>query len=169
MLLAGAVIQTLSPSYAMLGQAKVPVLLSLVIYYALNRRTDVMLCAALLAGFLQDALSMIPFGYSSAVFVLAGWLVGRYRKLVMTESMVTPLFFGAAGGVGATLLLSLLLARGGLITFMPHRVLLRTIGDGVLCMCITPVVFLVVGGLERMVGNVKNRESIDGIGRTGKY
>lgn len=161
-LMLGAVVQTLSPAYPALGQAKAPVLLAVVVYYALNRTSAVMVCAALLAGFLQDALSSIPLGYSSAVFVVAGWLISRYRNLVNTESAVTPLFFGAIAGSSVLLLMTLLLARAGLVYIMPGRLLLKLLGAGFLCMLATFVVFLLLGALERMVGNVRTVNEVGG-------
>jgi len=161
-LLTGSVLQTLLPDFPLLGHVKAPVLLSIVIYYALNRRPVVMVCAALIAGFLQDSLSLIPLGYSSAVFLIAGWLMSRYQKLVNTDSAVTPLFFGGVAGSCVVLFMSLLLARANLIRMMPYRILLKVLGGGILCMMTTFVVFLLLGALERMVGNVRRINEVDG-------
>lgn len=161
-LMAGAVAQTLSPCVPAFGQVKAPVLLAIVIYYALNRGVGVTACAALLAGFLQDALHLIPLGYSPAVFVTAGWLIGRYRRLVNPESPATPLVFGAVTGAAATLALTLLLAGAGLVRVAAPRLPLKLFGSGISCMVTTLAVFLLVGALERRVGNVRTAHEVDG-------
>ena len=157
LLMTGAIIQTLLPTYAILGQAKVPVLLAFIIYYSLNRNIRIMLIAALLAGILQDALSLSPLGYSSAIFIFIGWIISRYRGLVTTDSFMTPIVFGIIAGITVTLMQALLLAHSGLINIKPFWILLRIFSNGFLCALITPVVFILTKTLDRAVGNVEIR------------
>jgi rod shape-determining protein MreD len=165
-LLTGAVIQTLSPAYAPLGQAKAPVLLACVLYYALNRDARVMLVAAAVAGFIQDSLSGIPLGYSSSIFALLGWFSGRYRELVMAESIMTPVIFGGVMGSAGMLLQGLLLLHAGTITWRVDWMLLRILGGGVLGAITAPVVFYLAHVLERAVGNIETKETIGEVGGT---
>ena len=155
--------QTLLPPCAFLGQAKFPFLMAVVLYYALNRETYVMLVAALCAGLLQDALSYMPLGYSVCCFSVVGWIAGRFRKLVLTESLVTPVFFGGAGGTVVVLVIYVLLARDGAVSYPPGAVAVKVIGAGILGMISTPVLFLVARKLDLIVGNVDVRESMYGI------
>ena len=166
-LLTGAVVQTLSPAYVLLGQTKAPVLLACVLYYALNREPRITLVAAVVAGFLQDSLSGIPLGYSSSIFALLGWGVGHYRELVMAESIMTPVIFGCVAGSMSTLLQGLLLMHAGLITLRVDWMLLRILGGGVLGALTAPVMFYLMHVLERAVGNIETKESIGEIGGTG--
>lgn len=154
-LIVSAVMQTVLPTCALLGQAKFPFLLGVVLYYALNRETGVMLAAALIAGFLQDALSPIPLGYSTICFCVIGWITGRFRNLIMTESVVTPVFFGAVAGTIVIIMFYALLVREGLIVIPLRRVVLKAVSTGVLGMGCTPIMFLLTGKLDRVVGNVR--------------
>ena len=161
-LVGAAVMQTVLPGYALLGQTKFPFLLAVVLYYALNWNTTGMMVAAFLAGFLQDSLSPIPLGYSAFCFCVAGWIAGRFRKVVLTDSVVTQIFFGAAAGAGVSLRLYILRAKDALVSCSPQRVVLRTLTSGMLGMVCTPVACFAAGWLDRVVGNVELEETLDG-------
>ena len=159
LLMTGATIQTLLPAYAVLGQVKIPILLAFIIYYSLNRNIKTMLIAATLAGIIQDSLSLSPLGYSSAIFIFIGWVISRYRGLVVADSFMTPIVFGAIAGITTTLMQALLLAHSGLINFNPLWILLRMSGCGFLCALVTPVVFLLSKTLDQAVGNIETRDN----------
>jgi len=168
-LIGAAVVQVLAPAHAALGQVKAPALLAVVVYYALNRRFAVTMTAALLAGVLQDALSLVPLGYSSLLFMGAGAAMSRYREQMESESVVTAAFFGAATAAVVAVLMSLLLAHAGRFVWRPGPVVLRVAGSAVLGLVVTPAVFLVVGGLDRRVGNVEQKEDVAEFGRTDEF
>ena len=157
-LIGGAVLQTFIPASLLLGQAKVPFLLSVTLYYALCHDTDHMLAAAFFAGFMQDVMSPIPLGYSSFCFCILGLIASRFRTIMMAESLLPPAFFGCVAGVVAVLGLYILLAREELVSCSFWWLLLKMIGGGILCGLSTPIVFLVVGKLDSMVGNVAVKE-----------
>ena len=160
LLTAAAITQTMLPAYAILGEIKIPILLSFIIYYSLNRNVQTMLIAALVAGILQDSLSLSPLGYSSAIFVFVGWVMSRYRGLVVADSFMTPIVFGAISGMAVTLMQALLLAHSGAINMAPFWILLRILGSGFLCALVTPVVFLLTKMLDRAIGNIDIRENL---------
>lgn len=157
-----AVGQSAWPALAWLGGVKAPLLLSVVLYYALTRETGTMLAAGFLAGLLQDALSPVPLGYSSFCFCLAGWLVGRLRDLVVSDSVITQLVFGAAAAAATTLVMAGLLMRESFLVCSVWRLVLRLLGATVLGVVAAPLVFGAVGALDRLVGNVALRDPIDG-------
>lgn len=163
-LIGSAVMQTVLPAFAFLGQAKFPFLLAVVLYYALNWNTTMMLIAAFFAGFLYDVLSPVPLGYSALCFCAIGWIVARFRNLILMDSVVTPAFFGGVAGVGFALGLYVLLAKDGLVVYPASWVVLKAVGTGILGMICTPVIFHLAGGLDRIVGNADVKESIDGVG-----
>ena len=160
-LMAGGLLQSQLPGYAVLGQVKFPFLLAIVLYYALNWDVAVMLVAAVLAGLLQDLLSPIPLGYSAFCFCVVGWIANRWRKLVMTESVITPMFFGGLAAMAVTLSLYVFLVRGDFIGSAVGLLILRMIGAGLLGVISTPLIFLAAGRLDRLVGNVEDKESLD--------
>jgi cell shape-determining protein MreD len=163
LLLGGAVLQASAPSVAWAGQPKAPLLLGVVIYYALNREFYVMQAAAFAAGLLQDGLSLIPLGYSSFWFCVFGWVVQRWRPTVLTDALVTYLFFGAAAGLAMTGCLYGVLAARGLVGCAVGWVVLKGLGTAALGMVCTPVIWAAASRLDRFVGNVEMRESPDGL------
>ncbi|MCE9615847.1 MAG: rod shape-determining protein MreD [Lentisphaerae bacterium] len=155
-------LQVLLPGPAWLGQAKWPLLLALVIYYALQRETEVMLVAGVLAGFMQDALSPGPLGLSAVVFVLVGWSLTRFRELLMSEAVVTQAFFGLAGAVVAGLAQYLLLLGTHAVALSALTVLHKTVGLAVEGLVCTPLVFWSVGQVDRLVGNTRTAKEVEG-------
>ena len=160
-LLGAALMQTLMPAYAFLGQARFPFLLAVVLYYALNHDAAVMLTAAFLAGLLQDTLGQTPLGYTAFCFCVAGWITSRFSRTVLIESLVTPAFFGGVAAVIVTVVTSVLLLSRGAVSFSPGWLLLKTLGSGFLGMICTPAVFLMVRTLDVHVGNIEVREEVD--------
>ena len=160
-LLAGAAVQTLVPSPAVLGQARVPVLLCIVLYYALTHEMHVTLAAGLLAGFIQDALSPVPLGYSVWCFWIAGALVSRFRRVVLSESPAAQMFFGGVVGALTAMLFGVLLSVTGQVRWPVVRVLVKVAGSGILGALCAPPVFGLGGWLDRLVGNIQARESMD--------
>lgn len=155
-----AVLQTLVPPLAWLGLAKPPLLLSVVLYYALTRGGWAAMLAALLGGLLTDALSAVPLGYSSTCYLLVVWMVSRFRDVVLTESPVTQAFFGVVMSAAVTFCLYLLLAREHLVAVSWTRALLKIMGTALLALAVTPLVCRATWRLDRMVGNIESRAEV---------
>jgi len=153
-LLVSALLQLKFPAFSAFGDTKPPLLLAVVLYYALQRNRTVMLIAAVLAGFIQDALSPVPLGVSACCFCLAGWTVSRYRKVVLTDSRITQAFFGLAMSAAVTLLLYVLLLTLGRTGIPLRWALLKTVWTGAFGMVCAPFVSFLLGGLDRHVGNI---------------
>ncbi len=154
-------LQLLLPGPLWLGQAKWPLLLGVVVYYALQHDAEVLWPAALLAGFLQDALSPSPLGVSSGCFLLAGWAIARLRPLLLVDSVVTQAFFGGVAAFGVGLLWQLWL-RDGRDGLSAWNALHRLAGLGVEGALSAPLMFWMTGGLDRMVGNVHPAKEVEG-------
>lgn len=158
-----ATIQLLFPAWAGLGCSKPPLLLGLTLYYALNREWRPMLIAGLIAGLAQDLLGMMPPGCSSLLFCALGLVAARFRRLVLTESVVTAVVFGALAAVLFHLGAYVMLVRGHQVWWPLGRLLYRALAAGVLAGVTTPLVFLLAHSFDRVVGNIEVREVIDGI------
>lgn len=154
-LLAGTLLQASLPAWPWLGSARFPMLLGLTIYYALNHKPWTMIIVAFAAGMLQDGLSLVPLGYSATLFCMVALVVGRYRRLVLSEAAVTAAFFGGVASVVVALLLYLLLAHEGVIGCSVSSALLRVAGSGVLGMVTVPLVVVVMAHLHRAIGLVQ--------------
>ena len=159
-----ALLQITMPAFAVLGNVKFPFLLAVVLYYSMNRDTLSMLAAAFLAGLLQDILTpMMPLGYSIICFSIAGWVVGLFRHLVLTDSLVICSVYGSLAGVVSIFLMYFLLLKTGLIMCPVRRVMLKSISAGMLTAICVPMVFIVTAKLDGILGNIEVRESIDGL------
>ena len=160
-LLAGVIAETSLPACVFMGQAKLPVLMSIVVYYALNRPAELMLISAMAAGILYGSLNALPLGYSSLCFCIFGLVVRKYREIVFSRKWVTHMFFGAVTGAGYTLVLyGLLVFSKPSIRAMPVIwIVMKTVGMTIFGMAIVPVVFAVMERLDRMMGSIVKEDS----------
>ncbi len=110
-LLVGAVLQSLLPSPGWLGHAPFPVLLGLVLYHALLGTRAQAIAAALLAGLVTDALALVPLGYTSFAYLLAGWAARHFREVVMARQWTTHVLFGAGAHALTTAVCFILLLQ----------------------------------------------------------
>jgi len=168
-MIAASVLQTILPGFTALGNAKFPLLLGVVVYYSLNRPLVSAFAAAFFAGFLQDALSMVPLGYSSFCFCIAAWAIGRLRDTVLSESVVTQVFFGAISATTVSLLLYVLLVLADAVAIAPRTALAHIVGSGLLGGIVVPGICRISGGLDRLVGNIRSTDvevEIGGLSRT---
>lgn len=160
LLLVGGFAQLVLPGFAVLGQAKFPFLLAVVLYFSLTRKINVMLATAFFAGLLQDALSPVPLGQSIVLFCLLGFGVGRFRQLVLLDSPVTQLFFGFVAGCAMAVGQYGMLRHAGLVVYPLGRLAWRCVGQGLTGGIATWLVFLAAGPLDRMLGNVERHPDI---------
>lgn len=155
-LFVGTIVEHVVPAWAFLGQAEAPVIMSIVVYYALSRSVGLMLAAAMAGGVLCDSMSRLPPGYSVLCFCVVGAAVRKYRDIVFSGKWVTHMFFGAVTGVGYTLMLYVLLV----LTERSIReaplvwVALKVAGTCALGVVMMPLVFRAMHGLDRMMGNI---------------
>lgn len=154
-LFCGAILQALMPAWTWFGFVKPPVLLGLVMYYAFTRGRGFMLLTAVTAGVLQDALGMIPLGYSAACFCAVGLLVQRFRDVVFIFRSVTHVVVGALGHGLATVLMALLLVHDDRVVWMPGWTVSRVVGSIVLGAITVPLVFRAAEILDVKLGLVE--------------
>ncbi len=160
-LFVGIIAENVIPSCVFLGQAKIPVLMSIVIYYAMNRSAGLMLIAAMVGGILHDSLSAFPLGYSSLCFCVIGVVVKRYRNIVFNRKWITYMFFGALSGIALSAALYVLLAmtKPCVREASVFRVILQTAWVGIFGMVLTPPVFGVMRQFDLLVGNITVKDS----------
>ncbi len=154
-LLCGATAQAVLPSWTLLGIARPPVLLSVALYYAMTRDREMMLTAAVLAGLLQDALSLIPLGYSSVLFSLVSLMVARFRDLVFVFRAITHLILGALANAVVTLGLGALLVLNGQIAFYTPGLLSRLTGALLAGALLAPLIFRLIEFIDVHLGNIE--------------
>ncbi len=143
MVMIGAtLLQALLPGFAVLGHARFPVLLGVVLYYALHHKLWIVIAAAFTAGMLQDGLGFVPLGYSSILFCIVALVAARYRQLVLSDAAITAIFFGGIASFMVSFALYLLLKTGGYISCSGTTALVRILGSGLLGTITVPVVFI---------------------------
>jgi rod shape-determining protein MreD len=156
-LVCGSVLQAIFPTWLWLGEAGAPVLLGLVLYYSLAHDDWLMWLTALSAGILQDALGLIPLGYSSFCFCVVAWIVSRFRETVFTGDWPAHIVFGALSSGGVSLFLSIMLSHGGSLMIHPGWAVLKTFGALLLGAVIVPFEFRLMEALDRTLGNIQER------------
>lgn len=147
--------QAVIPAIRIAGEAKLPILLGVVIYYALAGNTVHMVVSCFVAGFLQDALSYIPLGYSSLLFLLIGFIASRFKRFIRKESLLPPLILGGLSSVLITVVTYILLRRRNLIVAMPIGVFFKSIGTGIIGALITPLVYWIGRLFDSAVDNTE--------------
>ena len=159
LLLAGGLLQSLMPATAWMGLSKPPFLLAVALYYALVHSRGTALAAAILAGVIQDSLSLFPVGYSSLCFVVIALVVGGARETLFRDSLFTVAIVGAALAALTTLLLYLMLRVNALAVNLPAWwVMLKMGGSALLGLGTVPLVWWLASSLEHHVGSTAGDE-----------
>lgn len=156
-LLAGGTLQVLVPPWRHMGQPAFPFLLGVVVYTAVNKRPRLFVLTALLAGVLEDSLSLAPLGCSAGAFLAAGGLALLLRQDFFADKASTVMWFGALGAATATGAMALLLRLDGPGLPGGHSVLQRMAGAALLGAVLVPVQFGVMRWLERHLGTWEDR------------
>jgi hypothetical protein len=151
------VLETAWPAAAALGQAKPPLVMGLILYYAMCRSLPLMLAAAVLGGVMSASLNALPLGAMLLGLAGIGLLVRGYREMVFSGQWLTRMVLGAAAGLGLTMILFvwLGLADSGLRGAAPEWVLMKILGAGLYGLLLAPVIFWLMEHLDRMVGNLR--------------
>lgn len=150
-----AMLQAILPDWAAMGQAKPPLLLGAVLYYALSRADFQVLEAAILAGLLQDSLGPIPIGYSVLAFVSIALLVNHYRERVFSDHWFTHAIMGIGASAWMTLALYVLLKGSGVRSGVGFPfVMSKALGMSLLGLVVIPSVYHVIHRMDRALGNV---------------
>ncbi len=109
MLLAAAgLLQSLFPSLMILGQARPPLLAAVVVFYALYFPAPLLAAAALLAGVLYDANSLLPLGSAALYYCMAGALIRNHQQFWAEGGRFSAAFLTALTAMGQSLLMVLI-------------------------------------------------------------
>jgi len=95
-----AVVQSVLPGWAALGEAKMPLLSLAVVYAGLHLSPASAVGIGVFAGLLQDALSALPIGVSCVVYVVLAGILARHADdhgIVRTRTWVLAATLACAG------------------------------------------------------------------------
>lgn len=148
-----ALMQAVAPAWSGMGQAKPPLLLGVVLYYALSREDSLVVESAVLAGLLQDSLGPIPHGFSVVAMLTVSLLVNQYRDRLFAEHWFTHITLGVASSALVSLLLYVTLVSTGLrngvhVSF----VMSKALGMSLLGLVFIPVMYQILQALEIQLG-----------------
>jgi len=151
-LVLAAVLQTVWPAWESMGGSRLPLFVSVVLYFTLTRSMTMAVIVSVLAGLFQDALCGIPLGYSSFVFVLITAMLNQFKDLLFAYQVLTQIFFGAIACVLSTLFLYILLRYGGHVHVLPGLLMGKLIGSLILGMFVVPLTCRVLESFDRGLG-----------------
>lgn len=159
LLLVGALIQGLIPAAAWLGLSKPPILQAVALYYALIYPRGMAVTAAILAGVIQDTMSLFPVGTSSLCLVVFTLFVVQTRETMFRDSFLTVAVLGASMAAFTTFGLYGMLSLNSLAADMPlWWVALKAGGNALLGLMVAPLVWWMADTLERHVGLTRAEE-----------
>lgn len=156
-LIAAVLIEAAWPGWALLGQARPPLVLGLVLYYAWNRSRGLMLIAAGLGGVLSDSMNVIPLGYSALCLTALALVISAYREMVFIRRWVLHLLSGGIAGAAMILMLYGLLWLNdcGARAIPLGLVFRKALGAAIYGAVLVPLLFQVMEQADRMVGNLR--------------
>ncbi len=158
LLLMAALLQSILPAVSWLASVKPPFLMAVVLFYALIHRRGAFVTVAILAGVVQDSLSLIPAGFSAICFLALGLAIFEGRGILLRDSALTVAALGAVMGGLTTLGLYVLLRFSSGMAAVPVAWLgLKICGSALLGALAAPLVWLLAGSIERHTG-VSHRE-----------
>jgi rod shape-determining protein MreD len=151
---AAVVLEQALPAWQLGGQTRPPVLLCVVMYYALNYSHIVALAIALLAGVLADAIAGLPLGSASLTFALLAVAVNRNRDFVFIHQWLTHMVLGAAASAAVILIMYIVLSLRleQMRTITPAMVIHKMAGMAAQGMLLMPLIFMAMEAFEKMTG-----------------
>jgi cell shape-determining protein MreD len=153
-LVVAALVQALLPATRWTGYAPVPVMASVVVYYALLRPRPMLLAAAVGAGLVEDSLGQMPLGYSVFCYCVVGLVIEHVRDSLLVRQWTTHVTLGLLVNLGVTLAVLLLLAKDGLIVPDVWHTVLRLGGAMLLGAVTAPFIFALLEHMDQTLGMV---------------
>ena len=157
-LLTAATLQALLPTWGHLGEPAFPVLPGVVLYVAVFKKPVHFIWTATVAGVMEDALSLAPFGCSSVAFLAGGGLAmllagdGEEGPGALAASWRRWHAYGTRRKrTGGMICMYLTVLCGGLSE--ERDVSISTL----LAAALVPVLFALLRGMERGLGTAEGR------------
>jgi rod shape-determining protein MreD len=148
LLLAGATVQSLLPSWALIGSLEWPVLTALLITITLRASRSRLMYAALLAGLLYDSFSPAPLGSSMPFFLLLGGGLYALRDELFADQVVSYIVLGLLAVLLKTVYFAAVYSGGGLRPLQPGLLTVRLVGGFLLGALTAPLGYLAVSALR---------------------
>ncbi len=155
MLVTGALLQTVIPTWTAFASLELPLLTGLIICIALHTDRRRMLYAAVLAGFLHDAFCPAPLGLSIPYFTGLAAGVNWIRDEVFGDQPATYAVLGVIAAVFETFYYALIFSLTGLRPVSGGLLALRLAGGLMAGAVIVPLISLTVMQLRCLT--VRNR------------
>jgi len=161
--LLSAVLQSVVPAIPAMGGVRLPLFCAIAVYYGLTHSRGYALAAAIAGGCLQDAMGLVPLGYSACWFCGFALVANWSRDKVFSESVITTAIFGASCAALSTFGTGMLLVTTGMLGRPVWWCVIKAGGAAVAGALVTPVMCGALVKVDRLVGNVRaRREVVDG-------
>ncbi len=151
-LIIGSVIQAILPCWTAFGHVKAPILMGLTLYYALTGEQRSAITAAFVCGLVEDAMGMVPLGYTSPAFCLGTLIVNNNRQEIYTHHPITHILCGAFTAALTIVVLATFLLLTGEIAFQALILLHKILGAALLGAITAPLTFILMRRLEKSLG-----------------
>jgi len=152
-----ALVQLYLPCWPIFGGIKPPVLLSLVLYHALNGSPRTTVWAVIFAVLLQDSLDLSGFGPALLGFPLVALLAHRIQSRIFVDLVFTQMIFGALAAVAAMSVSIVVHTLTGQRPFSFSHTLLRLVGSLILGMGTFPILMWCTQQLTNVQKNRRRR------------
>jgi len=146
----GALIQLELPPITFLGGMKPPVVMALVIYYAMHVSAKELKVAVCWAALLYEGLEFGTIGPGILTFALLAWAVYRVRFEIFVDGLGTQGLFGVLGGIVLVLIAAILYGLTHQRPFQLGLLFRQLFGAGVLGMITLPLVCFLVHHFEAL-------------------
>ncbi len=151
-ILSAAVIQAMTPAFRLAGESTLPLLLGIVVYYALHEEGRWVLLAGLTAGIFQDSISLMPLGYTAFCFSAGALVIRSFRDVMVIDAITTHMLLNGLLNGLTTLVLYLLLLNDGTVQVSFTWLLLKLAGAGILGMMAGPLMYRVMLAMNETLG-----------------
>lgn len=157
LLVVGAILQTMLPSWTAFGSLEAPLITGLVIFIALHTDRSRMLYAAVLAGLLHDAFCPAPLGLSIPFFTILAIGINWIRDEVFGDMPATYAVLGAVAVILETLYYALIFKLSGLRPVSGGLLMLRLAGGLMAGAVVIPLLSIIVLQLPSFTGRNRSR------------
>lgn len=162
-LLTVSALQSILPALPLGVNVKVPILVAIVVYYALDREWALSLVASVFAGILTDSLGGLQAGVTACFFLVCTLILLPFRKDIANKAYFAPLTIGFLVSVFLLFYHYICVlvsseARGPSIFY----VLFAMLVIGTLSAVVTMGVVSVMRKIELTAGTVEPRKEIGG-------
>jgi rod shape-determining protein MreD len=135
---------------------------ALILYYVVNRTVWLAIASSIVAGWMLDCVSGLPWGVSSISLVLISVIIRTYRDISFGRLWIEHFLLGALCGAMFVLFQYLLVRHSGEVPLRFHFsiFMVKMIFSAIFCGAISPFICRAMRFIENLLGNITIKEAI---------